>query len=978
MGAKKDKKAKSGAHAETPLEPVFDNPNASFHERITMALDQLRAYFGMDFETSLPLPQTEGFQAPIDLVLMAERLPKDAWGAQVLVSGAVNCLWDSCLASLTPSVTVNESSLEAFIRKTWPEGVVKPLTEPVDFRAMPDSSLRSFTRLSPEEPVQAMVIHIARRIASGAPKKEMDAWKKCILSCPGRFIRADSFEEQYFWAVNCRRKTKFMADMVQHLPSQVVCDIWLFKRRTEAKHNKSFTHGQIADLYREHLEGCTEDEEPRSDAKLIENAVTVYDKVLSNPIVLALVQKAEATYKDKTPWSIAKLLKVYYKCKTPQRVQYCFQLIDVALRHGGLETADLSDRKLEGTSGKIGTLELVITKKGLRDFFMGRFLDCRNFPADEKLQLRKIFADPAVYEQVFLTEEDRSFASQWRESTSLLMQMVESTCFLFDPQESSTIKTGLKNSKTAQEIAEEYNPWKKLVEEIDQKLATEGTVIQAANCQEEQEAAAASENAEAAKDTSAGQPKEASEEGVDLSSVQESWLNYARRHISMYCTFVVEKGLSASALQKEIAKSRIGTARPAAGSNHVTYFDANVFGESVTSPHIRQGPLQAPVIQKMWTAVSKARAMDDQPGTLPPNDIVILVDGGRQNNSVLLKAVGLSASERATVDKGKKPQDGKTLAREIVITLDEASVAARKFRKAKGLKLNCHQKALIFYNGRTTIPSRSHKHFPQSTNMSNVLGPISLQAWQNLPKMRFGDKKTFWGARRRAVGGRSDDADDDAATGSETESADDNEEENQAVAGDVTMQLPTVGAGRGAKGLEDHVVQPVSYHQLPPMVADSLLHAFWAGSCVDLTPGAGDLCLECILAHIPYMGIVATPEQRDFIKMQVEKRVLAAMAETGSKVYEVETRRKELDAKRKAEELEKKKTQPQKKAKLTAPKKEDATGADTTAGEGDKTTKDKGGKRKAGQPSTGLSEALQKMLDAAKGGKEGAASGSAA
>ena len=56
--------------------------------------------------------------------------------------------------------------------------------------------------------------------------------------------------------------------------------------------------------------------------------------------------------------------------------------------------------------------------------------------------------------------------------------MIEQTCFAFDRSESSVIKTGVKAGKTAQEIVEEYNPWKTMVEEIDAALAVENAAPQ--------------------------------------------------------------------------------------------------------------------------------------------------------------------------------------------------------------------------------------------------------------------------------------------------------------------------------------------------------------------------------------------------------------------------------------------------------------------------------------------------------------------
>ena len=72
---------------------------------------------------------------------------------------------------------------------------------------------------------------------------------------------------------------------------------------------------------------------------------------------------------------------------------------------------------------------------------------------------------------------DRSFAAALPESINQVFDMVETTCFGFEATEGSILKTGLKASKTPQEIAEECQPWKKIIEDVDMKLRTANSVV---------------------------------------------------------------------------------------------------------------------------------------------------------------------------------------------------------------------------------------------------------------------------------------------------------------------------------------------------------------------------------------------------------------------------------------------------------------------------------------------------------------------
>ena len=100
---------------------------------------------------------------------------------------------------------------------------------------------------------------------------------------------------------------------------------------------------------------------------------------------------------------------------------------------------------------------------------------------------------------------------------------------------------------------------------------------------------------------------------------------------------------------------------------------------------------------------------------------------------------------------------GKTICREIIINFDEKSVKGRKHRKrTRNDFVQCTQKALIFHNNFTQVNFRDHKHFQGSSNMSNTLGPVALPSWSDTFKLMIKEKKEFWGARRRAVGGRTE------------------------------------------------------------------------------------------------------------------------------------------------------------------------------------------------------------------------------
>ena len=162
--------------------------------------------------------------------------------------------------------------------------------------------------------------------------------------------------------------------------------------------------------------------------------------------------------------------------------------------------------------------------------------------------MRTAFRSQSDYKERLLNA-DRTVLSSWSEGSSKILDMVEQSCFGYDGQENASLRTGLKQGKTPQEIVEEYNPWRTLIEEIDVCLAAESTALKSADAAADEATAPAAAPAAPAAEKD---PKFvlAADEGVDLTTVEESWGNFVDRQISKYVALVVEKGLSQGQLSK--------------------------------------------------------------------------------------------------------------------------------------------------------------------------------------------------------------------------------------------------------------------------------------------------------------------------------------------------------------------------------------------------------------------------------------------
>ena len=566
------------------------------------------------------------------------------------------------------------------MQTTWPLGVVRPLQETIDFRLDGTFPMKcgALMRISPEEPQHALILKVAERISAKAGDEEMAQWKLCLLSASGRFVRTDTFDDNYFWVTNARRRFREAATAMVHLASQIICDIWMFKARKEATLNKTISASDVAELYKKNLDNPEADEEARTTTTTIESAITVYEKVFSIPAVRAMIESCDEEFMTLSPFnSVGKLLEIYYKCKSSAKMEWWFSLAHDAMTARSLEIGDFSLKKLRGAPSKPGLTELILTKRSIRDFLLTRFLDTRNIHADYKQKLRDIFATPSSFRKLFRPLDgsgDTSFLATWPAAASKALDMIETVSFLFCGQEDAILKTGIKAGKTAQEILEEYQPFKAQIEEIDALLKLENSTMKtdedgddmphhgSKNAGKTSGGGAGSSSSGTA---AAGQGQGGGGGGggsttdavaKSLTVLEDAWIDHVRRHISKFCVLIVESSLSQTQLQQSLQSVALGTIHGGRSGNVIVTFDCNLFGESITAAHVRKPPLQQAVINKIWKAVTEARKEPNQNGLFPTGDVLVLIDGGRKTDQFL--TYFSMGKDRKNFDKNRKQREG--------------------------------------------------------------------------------------------------------------------------------------------------------------------------------------------------------------------------------------------------------------------------------------------------------------------------------
>ena len=112
--------------------------------------------------------------------------------------------------------------------------------------------------------------------------------------------------------------------------------------------------------------------------------------------------------------------------------------------------------------------------------------------------------------------------------------------------------------------------------------------------------------------------------------VEDKCKDHMHRHVARYLVLTIEASMTQTQLQNALTTYALGTMRGGSVAGNVTLtFDANLFGESITAPHVRKPPLQQPIVTKMWKAIKAVRAEGEQSGITPMGDVLIAIDGGR-------------------------------------------------------------------------------------------------------------------------------------------------------------------------------------------------------------------------------------------------------------------------------------------------------------------------------------------------------------
>ena len=211
---KKQRNAAASVKLETKLPPLAaeDTANASLYGKVQVNLDRIMEH---------PVMRELGQSSPADIGADAgssyiapysdENFTSAMHSRGTYVCGC-NMMWFQILFNPQPKVPLRESSVETLLLKEFgadeppPKfpGLVQVAADP-DLTVLPSTMFGSWKRISPEEPMFAVIMKVGRGIQSGWDDSVVEKWKNFFLSIAVEFQKCG--KEDITWKSMSARET---------------------------------------------------------------------------------------------------------------------------------------------------------------------------------------------------------------------------------------------------------------------------------------------------------------------------------------------------------------------------------------------------------------------------------------------------------------------------------------------------------------------------------------------------------------------------------------------------------------------------------------------------------------------------------------------------------------------------------------------------------------------------------------------------
>ena len=336
----------------------------------------------------------------------------------------------------------------------------------------------------------------------------------------------------------------------------------------------------------------------------VDMAFTVWDRALSKTVIQNVVLEEEENHKDSLFNKISKLQVIVSKAHFEEDIEFCFIALHDYHKAGLISTADMSQRKLEGTpkvdNGK-GFVDLLRFKKKMRGHLLDEVIAKASLKDAERRAIREVCGSFDEYRRRVpfgSVTTDLGWRAGSSKAADIGFSLVEDT--VFTTTHDDTLKGALRQAKACEDTMElgslaaalkNFNDAIAAIKEKDRELGGDSWAQQA-GCAPDSLAVTAGQVLEdstvvlkfKASMTAMAGGKPLTEETVEQIEAAET---VARRLVDSNIK-LIDMPSSKKRCKEALLTSAAGKMMGQPNQKFVgIFFDPALFGEPITSPHLR-------------------------------------------------------------------------------------------------------------------------------------------------------------------------------------------------------------------------------------------------------------------------------------------------------------------------------------------------------------------------------------------------------
>ena len=290
-------------------------------------------------------------------------------------------------------------------------------------------NLGSLQRVSPEEPVHALLFSIQEAIQAGCSDAILQRWRALLLTSSMVFEVIAPGDARYWRAQNLREEVSEKHVVLARSLRQRVFDVAGFKTEKDKENGTAMSSEKASKLYRQHVKWSSSSEVVST--AFVDSALTIWRRVLNSQENHTLLEWCDSMYMDskRNPFtSIYTLQAVVDRARTPQLITWALHGLIDAYRMEQIDMSHFAVGKIKDP--RESYVEVLNFKSAMKNELLGPWLDNLNVTSNVKQVARQKFMNfKSVRDSITGYPGDATVDTSWLahlpESGSRLMDFLE-------------------------------------------------------------------------------------------------------------------------------------------------------------------------------------------------------------------------------------------------------------------------------------------------------------------------------------------------------------------------------------------------------------------------------------------------------------------------------------------------------------------------------------------------------------------------